>query len=293
MNKISLVTPKTCTQIGLGTNIILTVFKLFAGILGCSYAMVADGLHSLSDIFATGIVYIGICIGARPPDEDHPYGHGNAETIAAFLVALIVLITGLYAGISASLAIIHRESSKPLTIALIAALISIILKEGLFQYTIKVGKKTNSPAIISNAWDHRADAYSSIAAFFGILGARLGLRYLDPLAGLVVSIFILKISFSLIRSNIGILMDERPNPIILKNIKDVVCEIKEVKRIDSIKVHPRGSTYTIDIDIAVLSNITVSEGHRIAVKVKAELFKKMQYIRDVMVHVNPCENKRI
>lgn len=284
--------PKTCTQIGLITNIVLTVFKLLAGIFGCSYAMVADGLHSLSDILATGIVYIGICIGAKPPDEDHPYGHGNAETIAAFLVALIVLATGLYAGISASLAIIHRESSKPLIIALIAALISIILKEGLFRYTIIVGKKTNSPAIISNAWEHRSDAYSSIASLIGISGARLIFPLLDPLAGLVVSFFIIKMSFGLIRSNIGILMDEKPNPAILDKIKNVIEDNKDVRRIDNIKVHPRGSTYTIDIAIAVDSILTVSEGHKIAGAVKKSLFKLVPYIGDVMVHVNPYENRR-
>ena len=284
---MNIYTPKTCTQVGLGTNIVLTIFKLFAGILGCSYAMIIDGLHSLSDILATGIVYIGICIGTRPADEDHPYGHGNAETIAAFLVALIILATGIYAGISAVLAIVRGQLEKPLTIALIAAIISIILKEGLFRYTIKVGRETNNPAIISNAWEHRSDAYSSIAAFFGILSARLGFLYLDPLAGLFVSIFILKISFNLLRSNIGILMDERPNPMILNNIKSVVQDIKEVRKIDSIKVHPRGSTFTIDIEIAVDSTLTVSEGHRIAAIVRKKLLNQVPYIREVMVHVNP------
>lgn len=291
MNTINLLSPKTCTQVGLGTNIVLTIFKLFAGILGSSYAMIADGLHSLSDILATGIVYVGICIGARPADEDHPYGHGNAETIAALLVALIVFATGIYAGISAVLAIIHRELRTPSTIAAAAAVISIILKEGLFRYTIRVGKKTNSPAIISNAWEHRGDAYSSIAALIGIAGARLAFPHLDPLAGLVVSIFIFKISLNLIRSNIGILMDERPSPMILNNIKAVVQDIKEVKKIDSIKVHPRGSTYTIDLEIAVDSYLTVSDGHKIAANVKRSLLKQVKYITDVMVHVNPYNVK--
>lgn len=289
MVKINLFTPKTCTQVGLGTNIVLTIFKLLAGILGRSYAMIADGLHSLSDILATGIVYIGICIGARPADEEHPYGHENAETIAALVVALIVFATGIYAGISAVLAIVYGQPRIPSTIALLAALISIILKEGLFRYTIKVGNKTNNPAIISNAWEHRSDAYSSIAALIGIGGARLVFWYLDPLAGLVVSVFILKISFHLIRSNIGILMDERPSPMILKNIKAVVQDVKEVKNIDSIKVHPRGSNFTIDLEIAVDSHLTVEEGHRVAVNVRRKLLKRVQYIQDVMVHVNPSK----
>lgn len=288
MHKINLSTPKTCTQVGLGTNIVLTVFKLLAGIFGRSYAMIADGLHSFSDILATGIVYIGICIGVRPPDEEHPYGHGNAETIAALLVALIVLATGIYAGISACMAIIHREPRIPSAIALMAALVSIIIKEGLFRYTIKVGERSNNPAIISNAWEHRSDAYSSVAALIGIAGARFLFWYLDPLAGLVVSVFILRISFHLIRSNIGILMDEKPPLMILSNIKEVVKDVKEVRNIDSIKVHPRGSTYTIDIEIAVDSELSVFEGHRIAAALKARLLKQVQYIRDVMVHVHPA-----
>lgn len=291
MARINLLDPKTCTQVGLGTNIVLTIFKLLAGIFGRSYAMVADGLHSLSDILATGIVYIGICIGARPADEDHPYGHENAETIAAFLVALIVFVTGIYAGVSAILAIVHKELRIPSAIALLAAAVSIILKEGLFRYTIKVGEKSNNPAIISNSWEHRSDAYSSVASLIGIAGARLAFPLLDPLAGLVVSVFILKISIHLIRSNIGILMDERPNPIILNNIKTVIRDIKEVKNIDSIKVHPRGSSFTIDIEIAIDSHLTVEEGHRIAVMVRKKLFKEVRYIREVMVHVHPYHIK--
>ena len=293
VSKIDLLSPKTCIQIGLFTNIALTIFKLFAGILGFSKAMIADGLHSLSDILTTGIVYVGICIGARPPDEDHPYGHGNAETIAATLVSLIVLSVGAFAGISSGIAIIRGQFKTPLMIALLAAIISIVLKEGLFRYTIKVGRMSNNPAVIADAWHHRSDAYSSVAALIGIAGARISFLYMDPLAAIIVSGFIIKIAFGLIGSNIGILMDKRPHKAFIDNIKAITQGVEGVKKIDGIKAHRRGSTFTIDLEIAVDGNLTVDESHKIASNVKAELLKRVRYTRDVMVHVNPYKRGKI
>jgi len=293
MGKIDLLSPKTCIQVGLLTNIALTIFKLFAGIFGFSKAMIADGLHSLSDVLTTGIVYVGICIGVRPPDKEHPYGHGNAETIAASLVSLIILTMGAFAGIFAGLAIIHKQFKAPLMIALLAAVISIVVKEGLFRYTIKVGERSNNPAVIADAWHHRSDAYSSVAALIGIVGARISFLYLDPIAGLIVSGFIIKIALSLIRSNIGIIMDEKPSSIFINNIKAIAQETEGVKNIDNIKVHRRGSTFTIDTEIAVDGSLTVEEGHRIASQVRDELLKRIRYTRDVMVHVNPYKPRRI
>ncbi|MBL7131649.1 MAG: cation transporter [Candidatus Omnitrophica bacterium] len=290
MPKFGFFNPKTCTLIGMGINIALTVFKLLAGILGFSKAMVADALHSLSDILTSVIVYIGICIGERPADEDHPYGHGNAETIAAGLVSFIILIIGAFAGISAILAIIHRQFRAPLMIALLAAIVSIIIKEGLFRYTISVGKKSNNPAVIADAWHHRSDVYSSIATLIGIAGARISFLYLDPLAGIIVSGFIVKIAFKIIRSNIEIIMDEKPSSVFINNIKAIVQKTEGVRNIDSIKAHRRGSTFTIDLEIAVDGNLSVEQGHRIASDVRAKLFKQAPNIRDVMVHVNPVRD---
>jgi len=285
--KIDLFQPKTCIQVGLFVNIVLTIFKFFAGILGLSKAMVADALHSFSDILTSGVAYVGICIAERPADKDHPYGHGNAETIAATLVSLIILGIGAYAGISAISDIIQRRFSAPLNIALLAAIISIVIKEALFRYTIKVGKVSNSPAVIADAWHHRSDAYSSVAALIGIAGAKISFLYLDPIAALVVSALIIGIAARLIRSNIGIMMDERPDSSFINNIKAVVRECEGVRKIDGIKVHRRGSRFTVDLEIAVQSSITVEEGHKISTNVRKNLLKKVKNIRDVMVHVNP------
>ena len=292
MPKINLLDSKTCTLVGLVTNVALAIFKLFAGIFGFSYAMIADAIHSMSDCLATGTVYVGLRIGERPPDESHPYGHANAETIAAFLVALIILATGVFVGVSAVHLIAQRHLETPATIALAAAATSIVIKEGMFRYTLKVGKRNNSPAVITNAWDHRSDAYSSVAALAGILGARLAFQYLDPIAGLVVSAFIVKMSLPLLRSNVGILMDERPEPAVLDKIRAAVLEVGGVKAIDSIKVHRRGSTFTIDIEVAVDSNLTVEQGHQVAFKVKNNLQNKIEHVQDVMVHVNPYQPRQ-
>ncbi len=292
MQKINFLDSKTCTLIGLAVNIVLTAFKLLAGIFGFSYAMIADGIHSLTDCFATGTVYVGIRIGEKPADESHPYGHANAETIAAFLVALIILATGVYVGVSSAHLIAQGHFETPATIALVAAATSIVIKEGLFRYTLKVGKRNNSPAVIANAWDHRSDAYSSIAALAGILGARLAFWYLDPIAGLIVSVLIVKMSLSLLRPNIGILMDESPQAAFLNRVRTTTLEVGGIKAIDSIRVHRRGSTFTIDIEVAVDSSLTVEQGHQVASEVKSRLLSEVVHVQDVMVHVNPYQPRQ-
>jgi cation diffusion facilitator family transporter len=287
MPKVNFFDSKTCTLIGLVTNVALAIFKLLAGIFGFSYAMIADAIHSFSDCFATGTVYVALRIGEKPADERHPYGHANAETIAAFLVALIILATGVYVGVSAGNLIAHKDFETPATIALVAAAASIVIKEGMFRYTLKVGKRNNSVAVIANAWDHRSDVYSSLAALVGILGARLAFPYLDPIAGLVVSALIIKMSFSLLRPNIGILMDETPEQEVLDKIMDKSLEIEGVRAVDSLKAHRCGSNFIIDIKIAVDSSVTVEQGHQVASEVRNKLVSEVRHVQDVMVHVNP------
>lgn len=293
MPRVNFYDSKTCTLIGLGINVVLSIFKMLAGILGFSYAMIADAIHSISDCLATGTVYVGLRIGEKPADESHPYGHANAETIAAFLVALIILATGVFVGVSAVHLIAHKHLGTPATIALIAAAASIVIKEGLFRYTLKVGEKNNSPAVIANAWDHRSDAYSSIAALVGILGARLGFQYLDPVAGLVVAAFIVRISLTILRPNIGTLMDERPSSAVLHQIRATTLEVGGIKAIDDLRVHRRGSTFTIDMEIAVNSRLTVEQGHEVAAEVKSRLMNAIEHVQDVMVHVNPYQPGQI
>ncbi len=293
MPKVDFRDSKTCTLVGLGINVALAIFKMLAGILGFSYAMIADAIHSISDCLATGTVYVSLRIGEKPADESHPYGHANAETIAAFLVALIILATGVFVGVSAVHLITHKHLETPATIALVAAVASIVIKEGLFRYTLKVGKRNNSPAVIANAWDHRSDAYSSVAVLVAILGARLGYQYLDPVAGLVVSAFIVRVSLTLLRPNIGILMDERPSSAVMDQIRAATLEVGGIKAIDDLKVHRRGSSFTIDMEIAVNSKLTVEQGHEVAAEVRSRLMDTLEHVQDVMVHVNPYQTAQI
>lgn len=280
--------PKTCVWISVFVNLILTVFKFFAGIIGLSNAMVSDALHSLSDILTSVVVYVGIHIAEQPADDDHPYGHGNAETIAAGLVSIVIFAIGIYAGISAILTISRGQFNAPLAIAGLAAIISIIVKEVLFRYTLKVGRISENPAIVADAWHHRSDVYSSLAALAGIVGAKISFLYLDPLAGIAVSGFIISISFRIIRQNVRIMMDAKPNEAFINNIEVIVQDISGVEKIDNIKVHRRGSQFTIDLEISVDSRITVEAGHKIASDVRERLFERINHVYEVMVHVNPA-----
>jgi cation diffusion facilitator family transporter len=279
---------QVCTSIGLWVNIILTAFKLFAGIVGHSKAMIADALHSASDVLATGIVFVGLRIAKKPADAEHPYGHGNADTIASFIVALILLLTGLYLGFSAIHVFVHKHLIIPRSIAMYAALASIFIKEAMYQYTIRVGKRLNSQAIIANAWDHRSDAFSSIPAFIGILIARIwNLPIFDPIAGLVIAVMIFRISLHLLHSSVDIIMDETPDPKTIQEISDTASIVDGVVKVHEIKVHQHGPDKTVDIKIEVNGQITVDEGHSIAGKVKAKLVNSDLRITDAMVHVNP------
>jgi cation diffusion facilitator family transporter len=199
----------------------------------------------------------------------------------------MIMATGVFVGASAVHLITHKHFATPTTIALVAAAASIVIKEGMFRYTRKVGERNNSPAVIANAWDHRSDAYSSVAALAGIIGAKLAFWYLDPIAGLAVSVLIIKMSLALLRPNIGILMDERPDTAILDKITATAWKVSGVRAIDNLRVHRRGSTLTIDIEIAVDSGLTVEQGHGVASEVKNRLLNEVQPTQDVMVHINP------
>lgn len=276
-----------CTALGFFVNLLLMAFKLAAGVFGHSYAMIADGIHSASDGVATGTAYFGIKVARKPADPEHPYGHGAAEAIVAFFIGLLLFGTGAYLGGTAVHLIAHGHESTPGNIALGAAIASIVIKEVLFQYTMRIGKRHKSPAVIASAWDHRSDALSSIGSLAGIIGARLGVPVLDPVAGMIIAGFIIWVSVRLLRSNIGLLMDESPPPAFLGMVRDLACRVEGVRGVDDVRVHRCGAACTLDIKIAVDGHLTVEEGHRIAGKLRFELSRQIAEVRDVMVHVNP------
>ncbi len=279
-------------KVGIGVNVVLFIFKLFAGIFGKSHAMVADALHTATDFITSIGVYVGFKIAQKPPDKEHPYGHGRAESIVAKLVSIVLIIGGLKVAFDSTRFIITRDFYVPHQIALWAAVLSIFIKEGLYRYTLKIGQKIQSNSLKADAWHHRTDALSSIAALIGIGGARLGYPILDPLAGLIVSIFVVKAGLQIFRSAYEELMDAALPVNKIDEIKKMSMDIEGVKRIKDIKGRKSGIDIFIDMTIEVNKSMSVDEGHAITEKVKNRVLNNLQGAKDILIHVEPFLGKK-
>jgi cation diffusion facilitator family transporter len=280
--------------LGIVVNLILAAIKGIGGVLGNSRALLADAVHSASDVVSSIAVLVGIRAAQKPPDSEHPYGHGKAENIATLIVAILLVIVGFEVLMDAISAIWSETESNASMLALYIVFFSILVKEALFQYKNRLGKKINSPAIIADAWHHRSDAISSVVAFIGIglsiWGANSDipfLPYLDPLAGAIIAVIIMWMGFSLgkeaVKISLEIVLDEEET----KKFLETTYEIEGVKRIDAFNARSHGSYVIIDAKISVDSTITVDEGHTIAVNVKERLMNQHGEVQDVHVHVNP------
>jgi len=283
-------TEENTTKVSFVVNILLFILKLVGGIFGRSSALLADALNSLLDIIANAVVWIGIKIANRPPDSEHPYGHGNANTLSAVFVAVLLVVTGIYIGANAIYVIIYDQYETPTFLATIVAAGTVIVKEILYQWTIRTGRKTNSPAVIANAYDHRTDVYTSLSALFGILVAQMGVPILDPIAGFFIGILILKNAIHLIRDNIHSLMSGVPDKETVNKIFETACSHEDVKQIRDIKVRSLGRMYIADLKIMVNGDLSVTEGHDIASKVKESLLINATNLQDAMIHVEPFES---
>jgi cation diffusion facilitator family transporter len=278
--------------VGVVGNIVLAILKGWAGVVANSRALVADAVHSASDVAGSLAVYIGLKAAKQPPDEDHPYGHGKAENIAAIIVAVLLLIVGFEIGKS-SFAAFFEPIDAPKMLAVYVVLISIVVKEAMFRYKYNLGKKIKSDAIIVNAYEHRSDVFSSIAALIGIGGAIFGdyigvdwLVYLDPVAGLFVAALIIKISWQLGSESIHNTMDHVMHEEDTEEFREVVTSVQGVMKIDSLHAREHGHYVIVDLKISVNPYITVEEGHQIGKDVKAKLLENRE-VQDVFVHINP------
>jgi cation diffusion facilitator family transporter len=280
---------KFVSYVGIFANIILTLAKFYFGIVGHSEALVADGFNSLSDIFAGLVVYISFKISNKPQDKEHPYGHAKAEMIATFLVALILILFGLFIIAVSSFKLYFRYYERPALDTLIVASATIIIKEILYRWTLRWGRLLKSTGLIATAYDHRSDVVVSIAVVIGIIFAIKGYYYMDPIAGIVVSFFIFRLAVKLIKESISNLMDESPPSSVVDKIKNVITSVKGVERITNIKVRKSGPYFYIDVEIEINQNMTVKMSHDIAESVKSRLMSSNIYINDVMVHINPFE----
>ncbi|MCT4607243.1 MAG: cation diffusion facilitator family transporter [Marinisporobacter sp.] len=278
---------KKASWIGIIGNILLTGLKIIIGVIASSTAMIADALHSGSDIIATTIVLHGIKISHRPPDEEHHYGHGKAESIVAKIIAVLLIITGIGIGASAYHSLKSPNLQAPQSIAIWAAGLSIIVKEWMYRYTVKIGKKIESQALIADAWHHRTDAFSSIAALIGITGAVMGYPILDPIAGIVVALMIIKAGFSIYLDAINELMDTAPSEEIIEQLRKISLSVDGVKNVHKIRARKNGNQIYVDLVICVDKYITVEQGHHFATQAKYNILDAIPNIKDVVVHVDP------
>ncbi|MGA9226923.1 MAG: cation diffusion facilitator family transporter [Mesobacillus sp.] len=279
-------------MVGVVGNIVLAVLKWVIGIYANSTALVADAVHSASDVAGSLAVYIGLKAAKAPPDEDHPYGHGKAESIAAIIVAVLLLLVGVEIGRSA-IESFFKPIEAPKSIAIIAVIVSIIVKEGMFRYKYRLGKQLNSEALIVNAYEHRSDVYSSIAALVGIsaavIGGKMGigwLEYADPVTGLLVAVFIIRMAWTLGKESIHNTLDHVMHEEDTEEFKTVVRSIPEVKKLDELHAREHGHYVIIDLKISVDPHISVEQGHRIGKCVKKKLMENMN-VQNVLVHINP------
>lgn len=276
--------------IGIAGNLLLAAFKFVAGIVGHSSAMLSDALHSASDIAGGLIVMIGVSFSEKKADKEHPYGHERIECIASILLAVLLLIAGLAMGYGAADAILtgqYRTAETPGRIALIAACVSIAVKEAMFRYTMARAKKIDSGALRAEAWHHRSDALSSVGSLAGVLGARLGAPILDPAAGLIICLFILKAAYDIFREAVERMTDHSGGEELERSIRDCAAEFPEIEGIDLLRTREFGRMVYVDLEIRMDGSRSLEESHSVAERLHDELEARFPRVKHVMIHVNP------
>ena len=271
-------------------NVLLSALKLVAGIAAHSSAMISDAVHSASDVFSTIVVIIGIRLSSKESDKNHPYGHERLECVAAILLSVVLLVTGLGIGADALKNIFsgHYENLQvPGLLALVAAVISIGVKEAIYWYTRHYAKMIDSSALMADAWHHRSDAFSSIGALIGIAGARLGFPVMDSLASLVIFIFIVKAAADIFKDAMDKMVDHSCDEETERQIYNCVMKNKKVLGIDLLQTRIFGNKIYVDVEIQADAMCTLQEAHNIAEEVHDEIEKDFPKVKHIMVHVNP------
>jgi cation diffusion facilitator family transporter len=270
-------------------NAVLSAFKLAVGILAHSAAMVSDAVHSLSDVLSTFIVIIGVNLAEQKSDRGHPYGHERFECVASIILALMLGLTGAGIGYSGVKSIMegNYENKIPGVAALVAAVVSIAVKEWMYRYTRKAAKRINSGALLADAWHHRSDALSSVGAFIGILGAIMGVPALDAAASLVICLFIAKAAYDIFTDAINKMIDKSCDDETLEALKALAKAQSGVIAVDDIRTRIFGSRMYVDIEIAADKDLALTQAHKIAESVHDAVEKNFPTVKHCMVHVNP------
>ncbi len=286
---------KTANRVSVITiveNVILSVFKLIAGIVANSSSMISDAIHSASDVFSTIVVIIGVKLASKDPDKEHPYGHERMECVAAIILSMVLLITGLGIGIGAVKNILgghYNDLQVPGVLALIAAVVSILSKEGMYWYTRHYAKKIDSGALMADAWHHRSDAFSSVGALVGIGGARLGFPIMDSVASLVIFVFIAKAAFDIFKDAMDKMVDRSCDEETEKQLRDCVMRNEDVMGIDLLHTRIFGNKIYVDVEIQLDPLYTLKKAHDIAEMVHDNIEQEFPKVKHIMVHVNPAD----
>ena len=271
-------------------NILLSAVKMAAGLIGRSGAMVSDAIHSLSDVLSSLVVILGIRMAHQDSDKEHPYGHERFECVAAIILSVLLFITGIGIGWNGVQKILSDSPGSleiPHTMALAAAILSILIKEGMYWYTRAAAKKIGSSALMADAWHHRSDALSSIGSFAGILGARLGYPILDPIACVVICIFIVKASIDIFREATCKMTDHACDDTILEELEEVILKQPGVLEIDLLQTRLFGDKFYVDVEISADGHVPLTEAHFIAHQVHDAIEQDFPLVKHCMVHVNP------
>lgn len=271
-------------------NTVLSILKFFAGIAGNSSAMVSDAVHSMSDVLSTLVVIAGVKLSGRRSDSAHPYGHERFECVAALMLSVMLGSTGAGIGVNSLHVMLHMKDSAiacPSMIALSAAIVSILSKEAMYWYTVTAARKISSGALLADAWHHRSDALSSVGSLIGILGARLGFSFFDPLAGLIICIFILKVAADIFKDAVHKMTDSSCDEETVERLRALILEHSGVRAVDSLKTRLFGSKVYIDVEIAVDKDSSLIEAHQVAQEIHDAIESKFPEVKHCMVHVNP------
>ena len=279
------------SRISILVNLLLSAGKLAAGLLAHSGAMISDAVHSASDVFSTLVVIVGVKLSGKDSDREHPYGHERMECVAVILLSGILLATGLVIGWEGIQKILSEraELQAPGILAAAAALVSILVKELLFRYVRGFVRKLDSTALMAEAWHHRSDALSSIGALAGILGARAGFPVLDPLASVVICVFIAKAAADIFRDAVDKMVDHSCDEETEDQIRLCAVEQPEVERIDLLKTREFGNRIYIEMEIAVNGDLPLRQAHDAAERVHDEIERRFPKVKHIMIHVNPAD----
>ena len=284
-------TVRKVTWVGLLANLFLAGFKFIAGIIGKSQALIADAIHSLTDLTTDIAVIAGSHYWSRPPDDDHPYGHKRLETLVTVFIGVVLFAASIGIGWKAISTLQQKHASPPGWIALVAAFVSIICKEAIYRWTAIIGKRVKSPALAANAWHHRTDALSSLPVLVAVAGAKAfpSWSFLDRLGAVVVSIFILHASIKIIWPGVSELIDAGVPTETRKKIRALALKNEDVLQVHDIRTRYISSSIQVDLHIVVDGTITVREGHVIADDVRDRIIEEIPEVLDVIVHVDPPE----